>query len=695
MNSGKRYPLDELMACCPEVEEAQSVEVGDFRVRPDFGLPEPDEWFPTYPIVGMAVPLEIALSKTTRKLIEEGKPPETNDRWSELFRLGKVLRAARRHLEQLGHEVEGGSEAAEIRLLSQFIERSAIKGGNTDLALKKYWRPEPCGETELCELLLKRNLRERALQLGLVKQPHPLGDWAHSMSEGDWWVTNNKTVEVVVFSALMKKSAHEGRPITSHRRRFLRYMAELGFFEPVSVHEMQKLMLDLLPYAFSQNANGAKSRKHITASKAGSCTDFAALKLNEDQMDVVPAIAFRNGTYLLSSGRLVPHNPAYKLTWAVNANYSAVVDCPPMMRAFIASSFGSEWERIIQIVLRYMVDPEIKCSRILIILGPSGSGKGTLERLIEKLFPRSCISVITSGFADINHPDKIRQFVSGKRLLTFPDLQGKQLGVGTLYALTDGGMLTGRTLHESDAEAAEPFTGRVVLCSTQPPLMDDAGNGLTRRMLVLPTCRPAGQKPDQDLDEKLEAELGLIVSWALRASRSEVKELLASGDPGGLLREAAMDAEVGMDPIRSFINRCLVPMQSDHLPKESDLFTAYKAFCEDQNHRPTSQRTFCTRLGNALPHLKSSRRSVPGSNSGAKAPSVFFGFQVAKGLVSGPGMTFNPKINADKYVESGYTMVHNHRPQEPNVEVVFATCCGNPDINKPCSDTLKTSGTAH
>ena len=49
--------------------------------------------------------------------------------------------------------------------------------------------------------------------------------------------------------------------------------------------------------------------------------------------------------------------------------------------------------------------------------------------------------------------------------------------------------------------------------------MEDAGNGMARRMLVLKPRNPeADRVVDPDLDEKLEAELGEIVSWALQVS---------------------------------------------------------------------------------------------------------------------------------------------------------------------------------
>ena len=95
-------------------------------------------------------------------------------------------------------------------------------------------------------------------------------------------------------------------------------------------------------------------------------------------------------------------------------------------------------------------------------------------------------------------------------------MQGHQTEVSALYALTDGGLMSSRALYSSEADAV-PFTGRVVICSTQALNMENAGNGMARRMLTIPTKGSAG-KPDPLLSDKLKAELGQIASKAMGAS---------------------------------------------------------------------------------------------------------------------------------------------------------------------------------
>ena len=108
------------------------------------------------------------------------------------------------------------------------------------------------------------------------------------------------------------------------------------------------------------------------------------------EMDQTPAIAFANGTYLIDKGELVPHKPEYRFTYSIQGDLIPdCVECPPNLHDLIVSSFGEHFVEPMQQSLRYMVDPTLPPLQIVVVIGPSGSGKGVLERLIGKLFPPS------------------------------------------------------------------------------------------------------------------------------------------------------------------------------------------------------------------------------------------------------------------------------------------------------------------
>ena len=242
-----------------------------------------------------------------------------------------------------------------------------------------------------------------------------------------------------------------------------------------------------------------------------------------------PTLPFANGTYLIGKGELVTHKPEYRLTYSIQGDFIPdCVECPPHLHDFIVSSFGEHYVEPMQQLLRYMVDPTLPNRKIVMVIGPSGSGKGVLERLIEKLFPPSCVTAITSRIKEINTPEKIRQHVSGKQLVAFPDVQGLQTGVTSLYSMVDGGPMAQRNLFTDDTEGVV-YKGRVVICSGQAPQFENAGSGMARTALILETQRPA-EKPDAELHQKLAGELGSIVSCALQAKHADVKRVLVSGN---------------------------------------------------------------------------------------------------------------------------------------------------------------------
>ena len=296
------------------------------------------------------------------------------------------------------------------------------------------------------------------------------------------------------------------------------------------------------------------------------------------------------------------------------------------------------------------------------VIGPSGSGKGVLERLIEKLFPPSCVSSITSSIKEINSPEKIRQYVSGKQLVAFPDVQGLQTGVTTIYSMIDGGLMAQRNLFTDDTEGVV-FTGRVVICSSQAPQFENAGSGMARRALILETQRPA-EKPDADLDQKLAAELGSIVSWALQAKHADVKRVLVSGNQTFI--DAQHNVEADMDVVRQFLDNCCEPCGGDYMPKSIDLYEAFRDFCTDFGlAKVPARKTVLTRINQALPHLRTERRSVPGTNSTKKVNPQLFGFRVRSEVM------LRDSHGNRNYREGNWSALVSHKAEAPTPEQVF------------------------
>jgi phage/plasmid-associated DNA primase len=670
--TGLRYTLAELNAVLLPLDQPTVLTVGaggNFTVKPG---PDP-EWYEQFADFSSLppVPLELALAKGTKDLLINGMDPKSDERWKKCWQLSKHLRAGRLHLESIGCTVED-AESVELDLLNDFVVKSEMKGGDTNLVLSEHYRPDPCGESDLPDTFLKRAVSSWAERNRFWK---PTYEWSGkpALAEKDsgpdqwlpkdphfWLASNAKTCELVIESAICVRNQFYGTPMLCHQNRFYQYDPTQGCWLNYKRSDLLKFIADLLFRVHKLNQKGQRTFGFTTARTAKNCVEWLATTMDNQNMELEDAIAFSNGTYLIRDKRFVPHDPEFRLLYSIQGDFNPdQTECPPAMRQFIVSSFGEEYIRPIQMVLRYMVDLTLPPLKIVTLVGPSRSGKGVFERLIEKFYPPSCVSAITSSIGVINSPEKVRQHVSGKKLVAFPDIQGLQKDVTTLYSLVDGGLISDRALFENETDAA-PFNGRVIICSSQAPQFENAGSGAAGRALTLQTLAEVKDK-DPDLNSKLESEIGSIVSWALQADWQEVKDMLYHPDDTFL--EAQFDVERGMDVVREFLDNSCEPCGGDEMPKDSDLYAAFKQFCKDFNYEKVQNRKkVLTRIRQALPNLTFSRKAVPGTNSAKKTREQLYGFRVISEVQLSDGTA--------KYREGNWPELKKHKPSPPSIESV-------------------------
>ena len=352
--SSQTYELEEVQAFLPELDEPVDDVTdsgGDFR--PADG-PEPDdhEQFPDFSTLP-PVQLTQALGPKTRDLLR-GLDPESDDRWRKCWQLSKHLRAARLHLESLGCTVVD-ADSIEKTLMSDFAANSGMKGGDVEAALEEHYRPEPCGTSDYCDTYLKRKLRAHFERQGLwrpsygwhkkrlVPESNP-DDWTANIDDSFWTVNRHKTVEVVIENAIGLKGDLTNQPLAHSGGRFVRYSPDQGCWLHVSRDAMKREVADLLLKCFALTKAGDKKFSFSTAARVKSSIEWLQTMTADAEMDQTPAIAFRNGTFLIDKGELVPHKPEYRLTYSIQGDFIPdCVECPPNLHSFIASSFGEHY----------------------------------------------------------------------------------------------------------------------------------------------------------------------------------------------------------------------------------------------------------------------------------------------------------------------------------------------------------------
>ena len=350
--------------------------------------------------------------------------------------------------------------------------------------------------------------------------------------------------------------------------------------------------------------------------------------------DSTPAqvIVFKNGTFNLTTNKLEQHRPSNGATYGVAADYIKDSDCPPELEAMVEKCYPPGALPIVQAIIRWLVDPTARYGQAFHIVGDSGTGKGLLIDFCRSLFPSSVTGQLLHP-ADLNSPEKIHQYVLGRRLLVFPDTPSaleRRDGdnINLFYELIENKPVTTRKLFAGESEESQPMHCRFIIGSIQPLELKNGRDGYLRRTLMLHTLPRQGE-PDHSLleqlnpkDKRFDQIRAEAISWALTMSNEDLNNVLDGNDPEGLLRDSAKDMAANSDALSQWADQCLAPSDQNLKVSELDwslMFECYLGWCQHNNSRHTLQRH---KFRNALRTVLGPKRCLPrtkGSASDAKA----------------------------------------------------------------------------
>ena len=576
---------------------------------------------------------------------------------------------------------DGAKTISYLRWLARELSGFELKFDPASLTSPFFVR----GREKTAALAEKINAEKAAERARIAALPEWERDWC-------WVVQSRHTIESRIEKAFLRRGEFEEAPVIFLQNRFRRYDKSAGYYRHLDMSAIRLEISDMLKKAH-QKIQDTKIYSFTTDQKSRNCEKWLATTLYKPDQSFrssTEAIAFNNGTVYLRNGQweFGEHSPANRLTHRIDADLQMGAECPVEFREFVRTSYGLKYLEIIRALVKYTADPRYRCQVMVHLLGRTGSGKGALLKVLEALVPAESRSSL-SRFEEINSAEALNQKVMGKRMLVFPDVQGKQTGVTNLYKLLDANeWLTARALYNNETVNFR-FDGRILLGSTSAIQLDHAGSGLMRRLLTvetLPQPLPSDILPQDRansgrLENLLQSKLGEIVGWALALPDECVEKVLQKSDPEGLLRDSNIKVTASADSANCFIDSCLEPAEADVSPDLSELYCCYQLFCTHQGMRPLAAKNFKQRMTESLRHLFLPRRSAPGSSGSKKLPAKFFGFRLLPGLwteqVGYDGVSVGPFIvtsstrgtnlggmDTQKLSEGAFEELSNHHPQQ-------------------------------
>lgn len=390
-----------------------------------------------------------------------------------------------------------------------------------------------------------------------------------------------------------------------------------GCYRPIPTSEARAELVNFLNHHLygvkMQHSNNALDQVKAKSILSSSVEPPAWLNESVAGWEPDKLIVCRNGIVNLEnltsgggqpSDHMRPATPKLFVTSAVDYDFRPDAPQPTAWLEFLRQLWPDDPESIA--LLRewfgYSLTADTSQQKLLMLIGPKRSGKGTIARVLTRLV----------GAANVAGPT-LASFSTNFGL--WP-LLGKSLAIvsdARLSGRADQAAITERLLSISgedsltiDRKNLEPVTcklwARVILISNELPRLSDTSGALASRMILLRLDNSFYGREDHALTNKLLDELPGILLWAIGGWQSLRRR-------GRFVQPKSGEELLGelsdlTSPVGQFVAEwCIVGPQ--YRAAMSDLYDAWRRWCESVGRRePGTEQTYGRDLRAAVPGLK-------------------------------------------------------------------------------------------
>jgi putative DNA primase/helicase len=314
-----------------------------------------------------------------------------------------------------------------------------------------------------------------------------------------------------------------------------------------------------------------------------------------------PVVVCSNGLLDVRSRQLYALTPS--LLNLVSTPYAYAPDAPAPVRwlNFLQQLWPDDPEAIAALRqwFGYVLSGDTSQQKILLMIGPLRSGKGTIARILTALIGSAHVANPTLG--SLSGEFGLAPLI-GKPLATVSDARlGEHVNVVIERLLS----ISGEDALTINRKYRDQWTGqlptRFMLLSNELPRFGDASGAIASRFVILTMARSFLGKENTKLTAQLLEELPGILLWALdgldeltEAGQFTVPQ--SSDDTARALQDL-------VSPISAFV-RDLCDRGPDYSIRIDWLYRAYRDWCEDNGLPKVAAPTFGRDLRAAVPGLK-------------------------------------------------------------------------------------------
>jgi len=335
------------------------------------------------------------------------------------------------------------------------------------------------------------------------------------------------------------------------------------------------------------------------------------------------ALAARNGIAnlpALLAGRsdcIYPKTPAFFNPAALD--FDIMPNAPPPVEwlRFLNQLWPSDPQSIeaLQEWLGLLLTPDTRRHKILLLVGPPRSGKGTIARVLRSLvgpgnYAGPTLSSLAQNFGLSPLLGKTVAVVSDARLSGRTDTS---IVVERLLAISGEDAVTIDRKHR-DA-LTEKLSVRFVLVTNELPKLSDVSGALASRFIIVRLTNTWLGREDPTLTDRLLGELPGILLWACKGwERQHERGSLLQPDSGREL-VAAMDELAS--PTKAFI-REVCTIEPGRQVVIADLYDRWRAWCTVKGRAWSGDElAFGRDIHAAVPHVRRVRVRLGGQRVNA------------------------------------------------------------------------------
>ena len=345
-------------------------------------------------------------------------------------------------------------------------------------------------------------------------------------------------------------------------------------------------------------SNGAKS--FCKASVANGVEAFAradpALAVTADEWDRDPwLLGTPGGTVDLRTGQMREARQGELITKQTGT--APEHGEPRLWLQFLNEATAGDGEliRFLQQVAGYCLTGLTNEHALFFIYGPGGNGKSVFLNLLNHVLgdyaTTASMDTFTASKND-RHPTDLAM-LNGARLVSASETEeGRAWAESRIKQVTGGDKISARFMRQDLFEFVPQF--KLVIVGNHAPVLHNVDEAARRRFNIVPfTQKPA--KPDRELEDKLKAEAGQILSWAIAGCLDWQANGLIRPE---IVKAATADYFEDQDLFGQWVeDRCERDPGKWELP--TPLYHDWADYARDAGDDPGSQRQMKSRLERA------------------------------------------------------------------------------------------------